>query len=249
MPPCYYTGRWSLLLQNVLKFRFLFINWTYALHRRIIHFGDIHVSDNQLFDKYGRLIPAGEVIFRENEDGEEMYIIQSGKVRISKNIGGKEHILAVLGKGDFFGETAIFSRIRRTATATAVRDARLLSFDRPGFRGMIEKNSKIAMNMIDELCRRLKHANMQIQHLKRKNAANLVALDLFYAFEESDQEDGKLALNRIMDEIPLSLEIPAEEVKGIIENFAGRGLVTLEENRLGLPDKDALREFGESSGS
>lgn len=204
------------------------------------------MADNQLFDKYGHIIPAGQVIFRENEEGEEMFIIQDGKVRIGKTIGGKEHILAILGKGDFFGEMAIVTRVKRTATATAVTDTHLLSFDRQGFRGMIEKNAKIAMNIIDKLCRRLQHANMQIQHLKRKNAPSLVALNLFYAFEETDKE-GQIPLERTLEEVSLSLEVPAQEVRSIIEDFSRRGLLSLEGNTLKLLDKEKLKVEGEVS--
>jgi CRP/FNR family cyclic AMP-dependent transcriptional regulator len=144
---------------------------------------DYGMSDNVLFEKYGHVIPAGTVIFREGDEGNEIFIIQEGKVKISKSIGNNDHVLAILGKGDFFGEMAIVNRIRRTATAQTVTDTHLLAFDRQGFRSMIEKNSKIAMNIIDKLCRRLQQANMQIQQLKRKNAPALIALHLVYAFE------------------------------------------------------------------
>ncbi len=205
------------------------------------------MGDSQLFTKYGHVVPAGTVIFRENDDGGEMFIIQSGKVRISKNIGGKENILAVLGKGDFFGETAIVTRVKRTATATAVSDTHLLAFDRQGFRGMIEKNAKIAMNVIDKLCRRLQHANQQIQHLKRKNVASLVAVNLLYAFEESDREGALVPLDRVMGEIPLSLEVPAADVEKIIDDFCRRGLVSRENGKLKLVDAEALKNAAEAS--
>ena len=72
-----------------------------------------------LFEKYGMVVDTGKEIFLEGEVGDLMYIIQEGSVRISKLIDGKPHILAVLGKGDFFGEMAIVTRVKRTATATA----------------------------------------------------------------------------------------------------------------------------------
>ena len=62
------------------------------------------MDKNPLFDKYGTSVPSGTAIFREGEAGDRMYIIQSGVVRITKNIEGVEHTLADLQKGDFFGE-------------------------------------------------------------------------------------------------------------------------------------------------
>lgn len=207
------------------------------------------MADSQLFEKYGHLIPAGQVIFRENEDGEEMFIIQDGKVRISRTINGKEHILAILGKGDFFGETAIVTRVKRTASAIAVTDTHLLSFNRQGFHGMIEKNSKIAMNVIDKLCRRLQNANTQIQHLKRKNEKSLVALALIYAFEETSGEEASIPLDSTAEEIALSLDAPAGDVKNMIACLANSGILASEKGRLKLLDKEGLREASETSGS
>ena len=58
-------------------------------------------DDSSLYQKFGRTVDPGETIFEEGESGDQMFIIQNGKVRVSKKIGGREHILAVLGKGDF----------------------------------------------------------------------------------------------------------------------------------------------------
>ena len=60
------------------------------------------MSDTALFSKYGKTFDSGKVIFREDEEGDKMYIIQEGTVRISKTIGDSEYTLAVLEKGDFF---------------------------------------------------------------------------------------------------------------------------------------------------
>jgi CRP-like cAMP-binding protein len=200
---------------------------------------DYGMSDNVLFEKYGHVIPAGTVIFREGDEGNEMFIIQEGKVKISKSIGNKDHVLAILGKGDFFGEMAIVNRIRRTATAQTVTDTHLLAFDRQGFRSMIEKNSKIAMNIIDKLCRRLQQANMQIQQLKRKNAPALIALHLVYAFEGATQES--IPLDKTLEEISLSLEMPLQEAEGIVQRFEAEGVVKKNGNTLRVLDFEALR--------
>jgi CRP-like cAMP-binding protein len=61
----------------------------------------------QLFSRFGRKIPTGTVLFQEGDKGEEMFIIQSGRVEVSKRIRGVEKTtLATLEKGEFFGEMA-----------------------------------------------------------------------------------------------------------------------------------------------
>ncbi|MGD0626609.1 MAG: cyclic nucleotide-binding domain-containing protein, partial [Thermodesulfobacteriota bacterium] len=56
--------------------------------------------------------------------------IQKGKVRVSKSMTGRPHVMAILEKGDFFGEMALVNRIKRTATVTAIYSVELLAFDR-----------------------------------------------------------------------------------------------------------------------
>lgn len=205
------------------------------------------MAENILYEKYGHSIKAGTEIFREGQTGNQMYIIQSGTVRISKEFDGKLHVLAELGKGEFFGEMAIVSRMERTATATAATDVNLLAFDRAGFQSMIEKNAKIAMNVIDKLCRRLAEANAQIQHFFRKNEESLVALDLYNRFIDKKEGEPVLARDRVVKEISLNLEIPAQTVQSIIEDLTAREIVTVKQNALRLKNEGRLGQIAENN--
>ncbi len=198
------------------------------------------MSDSGLFNKYGKTFDNGKVIFNEGEEGDKMYIIQDGTVRISKEIGGREYTLAVLGKGDFFGEMAIVSRIKRSATATAGDTVRLLEFDRQGFLGMIEKNAKIALNVIDKLCRRLQQANQQIHHLKEKDEEALVAMHLLYAFTEAGLLTATLDKTKIIREISLGLEIPGEKVGEYLKSFDEKDIIRMSGSTISLVDYDKL---------
>ena len=204
------------------------------------------MEDNKLFEKYGITVDSGKILFEEGDEGEKMYIIQEGNVRISKQIGGKEHILAVLGKGDFFGEMAIVTQVKRTATATAVGTVRLLAFNRQGFLGMIEKNAAIALNVIDKLCRRLQHTNNQIQHLVKRNTKGLIALNLYYAFAENGFEQARLEYHKLSREISLNLELPQEAVLDYIEQLGKGHVVRTEGNLMNLVDRDKLYSLAES---
>ncbi len=201
-----------------------------------------------LFDKYGRTLEAGTEIFHEGEPGQQMYIIQSGTVRITKAFNGKPHVLAELGKGEFFGEMAIVSQIQRTASATAVSETQLLAFDRQGFQSMIEKNAKIAMNVIDKLCRRLADANAQMQHFVRKNEESLVALDLYNRFIGKEQGEPVLAKDRVVKEISLSLEIPAQTVIDVIDDLTSREIITVKQNAVRLKNEGRLGAIADTSG-
>ncbi|ORC34862.1 Crp/Fnr family transcriptional regulator [Marispirochaeta aestuarii] len=205
------------------------------------------MEDNKLFEKYGLTVDSGKILFQEGDGGDKMYIIQEGNIRISKQIGGKEHILAVLGKGDFFGEMAIVNQVKRSATATAIGTVKLLAFNREGFLGMIEKNARIALNVIDKLCRRLQHTNNQIQHLVKRNTKGLIALNLYYAFAENGFEQARLEYHKLSREISLNLEIPQDAVLDFIENLASTRVVKTEDNLMFLLDRDKLHSLAESA--
>lgn len=204
------------------------------------------MPENILFEKYGQTIENGRVIFREDEEGKQMYIIQDGTVRISKTIDGKEHVLAELTKGDFFGEMAIVTRVRRTATATAVGNVQLLSFDRAGFQGMIEKNSRIGLNIIDKLCRRLQHANHQIELLFQRNEQSLIAMSLYIHFMEKGGEEPFLAFDKTVQDLSRTMDMPESSVATQLKNLAESEVIAVHGNAIRLRDKSKLSVLAET---
>jgi CRP/FNR family transcriptional regulator, cyclic AMP receptor protein len=201
-----------------------------------------------LFNKFGTVVDSGKEIFGEDEPGEVMYIIQDGSVRITKLVDGKPHILAVLGKGDFFGEMAIVTRVRRTATATAASTVRLLSFDRNGFLSMVANNARIALNIIDKLCRRLQAANSQIQVLANKNETGMIYLNIYYAFAEGGMENAKLDLHKVARETASNLGVNQERIISIIRHLAERKVIALGNNSMYLVDRLSLVTLAQNAG-
>ncbi len=131
-----------------------------------------------LFARFGREYRAGDVLFREGEGGEEMFVIQSGAVQITKYVGGEDRPLATLGRGEFLGEMAILNGKPRTATAVVLEDARVLVIDAKTLETMISKNPEIAMRLIKKLARRLDAADEMIQILLNPDPRARVMLGL-----------------------------------------------------------------------
>src|SRR3954464_9017517 len=108
-------------------------------------------AEEALFQRFGRDYPRGTTLFREGDPGKEMYVLQSGKVAISKKVRDVEKVLAILGPGEFFGEMAIISNKPRNASAAVEEEARVLVIDPRTFEAMIRGNSEIAVRMIKKL--------------------------------------------------------------------------------------------------
>ena len=92
-----------------------------------------------------RPLRRGQVLFREGEVGEEMFIVLRGSIVISKPVTGRvEQVLDRIGPGDFFGEMSLFDRSPRSATIQADSDVTLLVLDREALRRLTEQSPRAA---------------------------------------------------------------------------------------------------------
>ncbi|MEE9264494.1 MAG: cyclic nucleotide-binding domain-containing protein [Vicinamibacteria bacterium] len=107
----------------------------------------------------------GDYIFREGDEGDEMYIIQTGRVSIQKVIAGKKTPISVLEKGDFFGEMSVLERLPRTADAEALEDADLITINSQTFGEMIRSNPEIAVRMLRKYSMRMREFSDQLELL------------------------------------------------------------------------------------
>ncbi len=172
------------------------------------------MSSSPLFEKFGKIIPKGTVLFREGDIGQEMYIIQSGRVKISKTVRNIEKTLSVIGKGEFFGEMAILNDKPRSATAEVVDDSEILVIDRNTFETMIKGNTEIALRIIKKLSQRLQEADNQIENLLIKdNTSRLVNLL------------AKIAKDKGIDTVMggIVIDTTAEDMAHYLSAFFGQG--------------------------
>ena len=177
-----------------------------------------------------------------------MYIIQKGKVRVSKRFAGKTHVISILEKGDFFGEMAIVNRIQRTATVTAIDEVELLVFDREGLQNMIARNVRIALTIIDKLCRRLQNAHLKIQHLVKKDARGLIVLHLRSLYQELPSDQQIIAFEKCLEDIAFSLELPMDSVRDVLNALLAEGVLAREGDLLRLADSEKFASLAESVG-
>jgi CRP-like cAMP-binding protein len=91
-----------------------------------------------------------------------MFVIQSGRVQVILEQEGKEHVLATMEEGDFFGEMAIFERQKRSATVRALGDVRVLTVDRRTLLQRIQADPSLAFRMIATLSRRVRELDTQL---------------------------------------------------------------------------------------
>ena len=102
-----------------------------------------------------RVYPKGTMIFSECQSGSDMFIIQEGQVLISKVVDNNEVALAVLKKGDMFGEMALLENKPRSASAIAHEDCRLMVVNRKNFDQMVATQPQLIARLTTTLAERL----------------------------------------------------------------------------------------------
>jgi CRP-like cAMP-binding protein len=96
----------------------------------------------------------GQVLFREGDRGDAMYLVREGTVIVSKAVTGRvDQVLARFGPGEFFGEMSLFDRFPRSATLQADTDVVLLALDRQHLERLIEVNPRAAVEFFEALVR------------------------------------------------------------------------------------------------
>ncbi len=178
----------------------------------------------QLFSRFGKKIPPGTVLFHEGDRGEEMFIIQTGRVKISKRIRGVEKTLATLEKGEFFGEMAILNDKPRSASAETIDECEMLVIDRKTFDALIRGNAEIAVRFIKRLADRLRETNDQMEALMIKdNTSRLVSILAKQMREQKKTGESIVTI----DDLSGIAGIEASQARTILEKLASVRIVEL----------------------
>jgi CRP/FNR family transcriptional regulator len=113
----------------------------------------------------GKVYQNGEVIVRQGEVGDCMFVIQEGEVEIIAEMEDCEVRLAVRKEGDFFGEMAIFERDVRMATVRALGEVRVLTVDKKNFLRRIHEDPSLAFRLVETMSSRIRELSEEVaQH-------------------------------------------------------------------------------------
>lgn len=117
----------------------------------------------------GKIYEDGEVIVRQGDVGDCMFVIQEGKVEVVMEEEGNEVILAERGEGDFFGEMAIFDQDVRSATVRAKGQVRALTVDKKNFLRRIHKDPSLAFRIVETMSYRIRELGDEVARLSDLN--------------------------------------------------------------------------------
>jgi CRP-like cAMP-binding protein len=112
-----------------------------------------------------RAYQTGDVIFAEGDVSAEMFIVQEGKIAVTKMVAGREVFLATLERGDFFGELALLDAQPRHATCHALVPTRLLAIRSGELLLKLRRDPTFALEMLQTMSRRIRYLEQQVTKL------------------------------------------------------------------------------------
>lgn len=187
---------------------------------------------------------AGTVLFREGEEGSNLYVIKSGRVRLQKAVHETRVGLGELGAGAFCGELALINDQPRPVTATVVEDASLLKVDAEQFETMVQKNSDIALRMLKKMGQRLTEAQYRVTNLILRTPAGRIVRQLRTEARRAGNDDGLETPTPIPDDLADALALEVGEVKLVLENLIDRDLIEVDDNgNFTIVDPEAFERF------
>jgi CRP-like cAMP-binding protein len=189
-------------------------------------------------------ITKGSILFKEGDDGEHLYVIIDGKLKLGTSSGdGRENLLSILGPGEMFGELSLFDPGPRTSTATAVTDAKLLSLSHEKVIPWLRQNPEVSLQLLTRLSQRLRRTNEAVGDLVFSDVPGRVAkalIDLGDRFGKTTPEGLLVNHDLTQEELAQLVGASRETVNKALADFAGRGWLKLDGRSVLIADVDRL---------
>ena len=187
----------------------------------------------------------GEVLFREGDTGDRVYVVIDGKVKLGRTSSdGRENLLAILGTGQMFGELSLFDPGPRSATVTAVTDTVLLSLANEDMLTWLTGRPEVARGLLLQLGQRLRRSNDTLADLVFSDVPGRVAkalLDLSTRFGVPSEEGVRVVHDLTQEELAQLVGASRETVNKALADFAGRGWLRLEQRSVVILDLERLQ--------
>ena len=195
----------------------------------------------------------GEIILRENTMGNSAYIIESGKVEVSKNIGSQRVVFTSLVRGSIFGEMSLVDNSPRSATVTAIEETAVTVLSKAGFQAILKQNKPLE-SVFGVMAERLRETDQQVNPLKLSNFYFSLCSLIYHLARSTGKHIGDeiaVEFNCLLDESCTILAIQKELVEQVLNRLAFTHLVRIdkayisgiEQRDLVIPDERKFREW------
>jgi CRP-like cAMP-binding protein len=191
-----------------------------------------------------RAFHKGSVIFSQGDDGDALYGVASGRVRISASAsGGREVFLNIMEPGDTFGEIAVMDGLPRTANAVAIDSSTLIVIQRADFLPFLEREPQLALHLLKLLCERLRWTSELVEESAFLAGPARLAkrLLILASLHGRAARVGQLELRISQGELARFLGVSRQIVNHHLSEWRRLGWLELGRTQIVIRDTDALR--------
>jgi CRP/FNR family cyclic AMP-dependent transcriptional regulator len=196
-----------------------------------------------LFERFGRRFAAGEVVFRAGEPAHAAYLLTEGRVRLIYRVGAQERGLRVVRPDELFGEAGLVPGAERSATAVAILETAALELDAAAFEELLGSNPSLGLRIIQQVARRLRDAEHQIETLMLHDSQLKVVVSLLQLAQAAPPGSERVDLVVSPLELSARVGMDVETVKRNVQQLRANGYVEIQDERVHIPDLAALREL------
>ncbi len=209
----------------------------------------------ELIDRIARLsvtkkIRAGETLFFKNDDGDALYGILDGRIRISTGTaGGQELVLNIIEKDEIFGEIALLDGKPRTADAIAIIGCELMVIHRRDVRQLIEQETALAIHFLELAGERLRWLSDRIEDAAFLDVAARLAKQLLHMAEISGEQTPEgiiVKLQPSQAELGQMLGTSRISISKHLRRWRDRDWVTLKRGTVLIKDRESLQNIIEA---
>lgn len=189
----------------------------------------------EAFERFAVHFQKGDLLFCEYEPGDAFYLIQKGRVQISKIMGDIEKTIDILQPGEIFGEMAILEEAPRSANAVALDDVKVLEFNRANFEVLMRGNPQIALKLLKLFTKRIYDQRRRFMILTLEDVHAKVA-DVFLMIDESQPSKepgtGQRVFHTTPDDIGHWAGISPEKSREVLQHFVSQRRVEIYQDRI-----------------
>jgi CRP-like cAMP-binding protein len=196
------------------------------------------MADLAAFTRFARTYQPGELIFSEFEPGDSFYLIQAGRVRITKIVGDIEKNIDILSAPEIFGEMAILEGAPRSATAIALETVKVLEFNRANFEILMIGNPQIALRLLKVFTKRIYDQKRRFMILTLDDPQAKIA-DVFLMLDEtqgasnqSEVDGDKREFKVNVDDVAHWAGMNTAEVQTLLGHFVNQRRIELYPDRI-----------------
>jgi CRP-like cAMP-binding protein len=200
----------------------------------------------EAFERFAVTFPKGQILFCEYEPGDAFYLIQEGRVQITKIMGDIEKTIDILHPGEIFGEMAILEEAPRSASAIALDPVKALEFNKQNFEILMQGNPQIALKLLKLFTKRIYDQRRRFMILTLDDVQAKVA-DVFLMLNEGltpeDPDSDEREFHVTVEDVAHWAGMSPEKCREVMNHFVTTRRIEISKDKIVVKNINELSRF------